>query len=1075
MRVSWVLVLIATHTVAQSTQGVMAGRITDLRSGMALGGAEISWENTDTGAKGAAVANGSGYYALAPLSPGSYAIHATADRYQSRSVYEIRLAVAGRIDLNLALALKSETLESRSLPVAGSRFRITFFGPDALSMTMPVVTPDEDRSLLDATRSQVIDAVQIRDLPFLGRDVYTMLVMQPGVSSDGATARGLGYSAGGQRSAAANFMLDGVGANQNLLSGPLMSIPPEAVAEYRVSTGNFSAEFGSSAGYLANAITVTGSSSWHALGWADAKNEALNANDFQNNLQGLRRPALREYQTGYQVGGPLIKDRYFLASSLEYYHSGSHNPAETVILPSTTFLSSATAPDSLARQLLTEFPPPPVQGGGKIAAPLTVAPPVTINRWFGSERFDGQSQSGAQRLMGRVTLESDSQPDFIWSPYRDFISGLRQPALSFASNLTSTLTPGLSNELRVGITSDAIEWARAHPEIPTLVATGDGVLLPGSLAFYGFRNREHVLELSDELYRVSGRHIVRFGGSGMVRGISGFLTAGQDGRYTFQTLVNFGIDSPSQFSLSLNRQSLPNLEIPQFARNYRDVEGAAFVQDTVRLTPRFTLNLGLRYEYFSAPANVGARKDAQVVLGSGIGFPAMLANATLSFPAAGNESPYSTSPTNVAARAGFSRSLSGNARTVLRGGWGIFYDRPFDNLWENVRNNNLALATFDYRNGSGGYLAPIPQALSRYANQPVQTDFPGLTMFQGNWKTGYAMTDFLGIQREIGETWSVEVGGIGSLDRHLLTTDQINRPFSIAASAAGPDNFNRGYNPNLPMIAYRGSQGSSSYNALTAVARYHANGRSLYVAYTWSHSIDNQSDPLAGDFFDLNFASLVPAAPAPAAGTFSRQFDSRSDKASSDFDQRQNLVFYSIWQLPSVHGAKGMLRDWKISQMAAFRAGFPFTVYAATAQPVSGGTIFNTRADLTGELPASVPKPVPGGFQVLDPSQFAAPAPGLVGSSGRNAFAGPGFFNVDVSLSRSFPVRALSESGRLTLRADAFNVLNHANLGQPDSRMTSPTFGDALYGRMGQASGFPSLVPFRETARQIQLLLRLEF
>lgn len=188
----------------------------------------------------------------------------------------------------------------------------------------------------------------------------------------------------------------------------------------------------------------------------------------------------------------------------------------------------------------------------------------------------------------------------------------------------------------------------------------------------------------------------------------------------------------------------------------------------------------------------------------------------------------------------------------------MYYDRPFDNLWENVRNNNLTLVTFDYQNGDGGYLAPIPQALMRYVNQPVDSDFPGLTMFQHNWKTGYAMTDFLGIQHEVSEAWSLEIAGVGSLDRHLLTTDEINRPFSLAASDAGPDNYNDSYNRNLPLIAYRGSQGASSYNALTAVARYHSNGRSLYVAYTWSHSIDNQSDPLAGDFFDLNFAKSCP-------------------------------------------------------------------------------------------------------------------------------------------------------------------------------------------------------------------------
>ena len=107
----------------------------------------------------------------------------------------------------------------------------------------------------------------------------------------------------------------------------------------------------------------------------------------------------------------------------------------------------------------------------------------------------------------------------------------RTKSLSFAFNLTSTLSHGLSNELRVGVSRDAIEWERAHPEIPTLVSTGDGVLLPGSLAFYGFRNREYDLEFADQVFRVFGRHVLSFGGSAMVRGISGFLNTG-DGRYT---------------------------------------------------------------------------------------------------------------------------------------------------------------------------------------------------------------------------------------------------------------------------------------------------------------------------------------------------------------------------------------------------------------------------------------------------------------------------------------------------------------------------------------------------------------
>lgn len=160
--------------------------------------------------------------------------------------------------------------------------------------------------------------------------------------------------------------------------------------------------------------------------------------------------------------------------------------------------------------------------------------------------------------------------------------------------------------------------------------------------------------------------------------------------------------------------------------------------------------------------------------------------------------------------------------------------------------------------------------------------------------------------------------------------------------------------------------------------------------------------------------------------------------------------------------------------MAAFRSGFPFTAYAPGTPPDFGGVILNNRADFDGGSP-EIRLPVSGGFRILDGAPFTVPPLGRLGSLGRNAFAGPGFFNVDVSLSRSFPLPRVRDSVRLTFRADTFNLLNHANLGQPDSLVTSPSFGVALYGRTGRDTGFPALAPFRETARQIQILLRLEF
>ena len=425
--------------------------------------------------------------------------------------------------------------------------------------------------------------------------------------------------------------------------------------------------------------------------------------------------------------------------------------------------------------------------------------------------------------------------------------------------------------------------------------------------------------------------------------------------------------------------------------------------------------------------------------------------------------------------AGVSHDVFGDGRTVFRAGSGIFYDRPFDDIWQSAQSNNLALATFNYQPGAGGYLSPVAAVLPLYAQQPVISDFPPITLFQTNWKTGNAITQFLGIQQRISENLSIEAQGVLSVDRHLLTTDEINRPFSLPASIAAPNNYNLSYNPLLPEIYYRASQGSSNYAAFNAMVHYRVSRSLFYLTYTWSHSIDNQSDPLAGDFLDLNFVGLTPTSSNSSGGTFSRQFDSSADRGSSDFDQRQDLAFYSIWDLPGPKRLRWLFGGWKVAQMAAFRSGFPFSIYGPASVPNAGGTILNNRADVDGTAFFSSRVPAPGGFQILNPAAFSAAQQGLLGTSGRNAFTGPGFFNADVSINRSVAVRKLGESARIVMRADFFNVLNHANLGPPDSLITSPTFGTALYGRIGTDSGFPALTPFRETARQVQLLIRLQF
>src|SRR5205085_7357370 len=216
------------------------------------------------------------------------------------------------------------------------------------------------RGALESTVSQVIDPAQVRDLPLAGRDVYTMLVTQPGVTADTGTARGLGLAINGQRPSSSNFLLDGVENNNYLVTGPLTPIAPEAIQEYRVSTNNFSAEYGRTAGFLANAITRSGTASFHGIGYFYLKNDALNANGFQENLIGQPRNPAKESQPGFVMGGPVLRNRLFFSSAFEHFRSRSFQDPFTFSFPDTPGIFDFAIQGRHSRQLLEQFRPPAI-------------------------------------------------------------------------------------------------------------------------------------------------------------------------------------------------------------------------------------------------------------------------------------------------------------------------------------------------------------------------------------------------------------------------------------------------------------------------------------------------------------------------------------------------------------------------------------------------------------------------------------------------------------------------------------------------------------------------------------------
>lgn len=286
--------------------------------------------------------------------------------------------------------------------------------------------------------------------------------------------------------------------------------------------------------------------------------------------------------------------------------------------------------------------------------------------------------------------------------------------------------------------------------------------------------------------------------------------------------------------------------------------------------------------------NTGASKDAVVALGSGSTLSESLKGASVKYPGAGDQPLYSTRRNSWGGRLGTSYRPFVSRNTVLHGAVGIFYDRPFDNLWQNLRNNSVGLGFFSPENPVA-YLDPVNRVLSTMPLGIIDDNSSRLTLYQPNIRSPRASIYFAGVQHQIGNV-SIEANTFGARGRGLITTDIVNRNYSVSGIQNA---FASRFQPALQQIYYRANQGGSDYAALALVARYRGRHSQFQISYTWSHPIDNQSEPLFGDYFDLSFTKIATA--ATARSTFVRQFDSGADRGNSDFDARHKLgLFYAL-------------------------------------------------------------------------------------------------------------------------------------------------------------------------------------
>ncbi len=1072
MRLAPVMLLAAClwsiHAYAQTTQGLISGQVRDRSTGRPIVGAKVQAVGSLDSTMRETSSNEDGYYWLTQLSPATYRIAVAAPQFQSREIYELVLPVAGYLDVGFDMRPLSDVWELGYYNTVFLRNELVlpFFGPDVDAGYFSYLPPDSASSgQFEPSVSEVLDPRLIEQLPLAGRDVYSALVLLPGVTSDTATVRSLGLSVDGQRPTSSDFLLDGFDNNNHVTTGSL-SLPPEAVEEYRVSTNNFSAEYGGTTGYIANAVTRRGGLQWHGTLYGNLEDRVLDANTFQHNATGIPQPSNREIQSGFWVGGPLPWKGFFAAAAFEYFHSHSFGDPLSLPMPTLQFVNSLPSGSAAARlfQLHPAAEYAPAADGD--AGYVSFLPPINLTRWTGLTRFDYEP-SGRQHVLLRIAPVQLDRPDFIWTPYGE--GGLNQSSTSVAVNVTSAWSARFSTDFRAGFEADSLGWNLADRDLPAVSFSG-GPLLPGSSSgFYydgpAYHDRSHAFGAGGSLIWSLGRHVLKAGATFSTRTLHDTFAIEPHGFYFFPDEASFRNDQPSQLELPLSNLGLQSgtFTAPTSGR-YRYNIFSGFFQEDFRATPNLTLNAGVRYEWYGAPQILSGTLDATLASVDG-DLRQNIASAAL-VPAGSEVFHMQSGGWAARAAAAYAPPIF-KQRVVFRGGYGMFYDPLYDNLWSSATANDIALADFGAPcNFSGNYLTKAPVLSSQCL--AGTSNFLNLTTF-APLRLALVHSFFAGAQARLSNSWALEVNGIGSFGSGLITTDVINR-----------DTGEGRPNPALPDVYYRTNQGQSQYSALTVSARYQSARAGARIFYTWSRSIDNQSDPLLGDFFDLGSSNQTDRSAKNYYGAFTLPNDPGADRADSDFDQRQNFVAFGYWEPPALSkkGLAALSRNWRMSGVFVARSGLPYSVYAGVqnCEPIC-----NTRADLVNPaLLRAAPQPVPGGLQLLNPAAFAVPPDGVNGNTGRNEFTGPGFWNIDVSLGRRFPLSRFGERSSLELRADAFNVTNHANLQAPanylgvDPAFLIPGFGSALYGRTSNP-GFPALTPFVENARQVQILLRFDF
>jgi hypothetical protein len=945
-----VLMLLSSLGLQAQFTSSLEGTVTDPSGGL-LPGATVTVTNLSTGEVRSLQTSARGYYRVTLLPSAEFDVLVAAPGFQATIQNNIRIQVAETRTLNVQLVLGSETVQ----------------------ITVTGQAPPLEKS--EARISGLFEERKVADLPLIGRNYVSLVVLTPGVTgltSGGGqayaqatgdiftTENGLSLNANGLGPAGNNYMVDSATTN-NVNNGGVTNFTPNAdsVQEIRVLTNNFSAEYGRNSSLAVNAITRGGTNEIHGTAsWFHTNNTISSRNIFQTAV-----PVFRRNEVAWSLGGPVKKDSTFLFGTMDGLRSGVGTGAPTnVVTPEFIDFMRSNHPNNISTKVWTSYPAaitPTTNfqlAGGQVGVDCAGLPspsdPIMTPVGGIPCNFPVAGEGNFQTTVPRDGFQWNTRVDQLFNGqkdrlyfniyrttldtvlfnapnvYPDFQQPWAQWSMYMNINETHVFSPTVVNEFGASYVR-ATGTANCDPcEVPGLNVTGIAGFGVG-FAPGGFV--QNIYEWRDVLSFTTGSHSMKIGGKAQHnQDYNDFGQIATRPQYSFFSIFDFANDNPfQQTSIGIDPRTA---EPVQSAAGYvasRDGNWSLFFQDDWKVRPNLSLNLGIRYENYGNPYQ-RHKSTTNILFRGGNDFPSRVTDLKVDLTP--NDRFFENSDNNnFAPRFGFAWDPLPSGNLVVRGGVGAYYDRLSSGYFaQNTKTNPPLVASVTasifnpevlpvYALGTSGtepFGFPIPDGI-----QPGLDEKNGLLLGKANiagldrnMKTQYTFNWFFGLQYAIGGSgWVVDAAYLGSVAHKIYGRFQINR---FAGDLIQNNGILTRLNSSFGGIDYGMQGGNSHYTGGTlSLKRRYNSGFSVDAAYTVGKVIDN---------FELSGGGLSSTVDVADLYNFARE------RGRASFDIRNRLALSLLWEIPGPQSGPGFLRGllggWQVSNITILQTGNPFRV-----------------------------------------------------------------------------------------------------------------------------------------------------